>query len=488
MDADSTVIHDKIRSTVRAARQQKSLTQAELGRLIGASRFVINRIETGATDLTPELAEQLDRALEITELQALLAQRDVPGPVPDNSRDAVVSRLIGAPDLQRLRIVLADETNVYQYLYRWEDEDMMLRSKDVEVVIPTVRRERDLFGERDQFYGHVEFQAKLLHDLKKSEHYAANSLRMYESDDVVGSMVIGETPGGVEAAVWAPLGVRNQPATVDPGALPVGTTTDRRVIADLHAHVNSLIAGSEPLTSNEALCRVPDKAGEPVFTRYFTVGEDQEEDVDGSEGVAVALVLVVAKCPRKQYGVGRRVITYMRSRLRQDRRRSLFSNAVEDVDIQHARAIERGGRVEDLRSTRTSVAAALNITEYLETHDLVIPDAAFRFAAARGMAMFDLNIDPERFEPVALPAPLRLIHKPAAADRRRAAIAPRLFVVELSSDPAEPELTNLQQKAPVEEVGLGDLLEDPDLNDFLAEARASGFLAETFERYQIVQR
>ena len=141
---------------------------------------------------------------------------------------------------------------------------------------------------------------------------------MYESDDVVGSMVIGETPTGVEAAVWAPLGVRNQPATVDPGALPVGTTTDRRVIADLHAHVDSLIAGREPLTSNEALCRVPDGAGEPVFTRYFTVGEDQEEDVDDSEGMAVALMLVVAKCPRKQYGVGRRVITYMRSRLRQD--------------------------------------------------------------------------------------------------------------------------------------------------------------------------
>lgn len=482
VDADNAVLNTKIRGTVRDARQEKKLTQAELGRMIGASRFVINRIETGATELTSVQAEQLDRALEITELQTLVAQRDQTGSVLDNSRDAVVSRMLGAPDLQRLRIVLADETNVYQHLYRWDGEDLRLRSRDVEIVIPTVPRERALFGEREQLYGHVEFQVKLLHDLKKSDHYAADSLRMFESDDIVGSMVIGETAGGVEAAVWASLGIRNRPVHVGPGALPVGTTTDRRVIADLDAHVNSLIAGREPLTSNEALCRVAEP--DPVFTRYFTFGEDQEEDIDDSEGVAVALVLVVAKCPRKHYGVGRRVITYMRSALRQDRRRSLFSNAVDDVDLLRARSAERGVPAEDARSTRGAVAAALNITEYLESHDMVIPDAAYQYAAARGMAMFDLDIDAERLVPVTLPPQLRLIRKPATAGRTRAAIAPRLFVLELHS---EPELTNLQQKAPVEEVGLGDLMEDPDLNDFLAEARASGFLAETFARYEIVQ-
>ena len=96
--------------------------------------------------------------------------------------------------------------------------------------------------------------------------------------------------------------------------------------------------------------------------------------------------------------------------------------------------------------------------------------------------MFDLDIDPERFEPVALPHRCGSSSKPATAVRRRAAIAPRLFVLELRSDPTEPELTHLQQKAPVEEVGLDDLMEDPDLNDFLAESRASGFLTETFER------
>jgi transcriptional regulator with XRE-family HTH domain len=481
-DAGDAVLNAKIRGTVREARQEKKLTQAELGRMIGASRFVINRIETGATELTAEQAEQLDRALETTELRTLVAQRGQPGDKIDNGRDAVVGRMLGAPGLQRLRIVLADETDIYRHLYRWEDDDVRLRVRDVEVVVPTVPRERVLFGEREQLYGHVEFQLKLLHDLKKSDHYAANSLRIYESDDIVGSLVIGETTSGVEAAVWAPLGIRNRPANLDPGVLPVGTTTDRPVIADLDAHVNSLIAGRHPLTSNEAVCRVAEP--DPVFTRYLTVGEDQEEDVDDSEGVAVALVLVVAKCPRKHYGVGRRVITYMRSALRQDRRRSLFSNSVEDVDVQRARAAERGVAGEDVRSTRGATAAALNITDYLEHHDMVIPDAAFQYAAARGMAMFDLDIDAARLEPVALPPQLRLIRKPATPGRKRAAIAPRLFVLELGS---EPELTTLQQSAPVEEVGLGDLLEDPDLNDFLAQARTTGFLAETFARYEIVQ-
>ncbi|HEV7652112.1 MAG TPA: helix-turn-helix transcriptional regulator [Actinophytocola sp.] len=481
-DADNAVLNTKIRNAVREARQEKKLTQAELGRMISASRFVINRIETGATELTREQAGQLDRALDITELQTLVAQRDLTGSVLDSSRDAVVSRMLGAPDLQRLRIVLADETDIYRHLYHWDGEDMRLQSREVEIVIPTVPRERTLFGERERLYGHVEFQIKLLHDLKKTDHYVANSLRIYESDDIVGSMVIGETASGVEAAVWAPLGIRQRPANLGPGALPVATTTDRRVIGDLDAHINALIAGREVLTSNEALCRVTEP--EPLFTRYFTVGEDQDEDVDESEGVAVALVLVVAKCPRKHYGVGRRVITYMRSALRQDQRRSLFSNTVEDVDLQRARAAERGVPAEDARSTRGAVAAALNITEYLESHDMVVPDAAFQYAAARGMAMFDLDIDAERLVPVTLPPQLRLIRKPATAGRSRAAIAPRLFVLELRS---EPELTNLQAKAPVEEVGLGDLMEDPDLNDFLAEARATGFLAETFARYEIVQ-
>lgn len=466
---------------VRAARQELNLTQAELGKRIGTSRFTINRIEAGAIDLTPGVAEQLEQVLHLPELRQLVAQRDRVGAPVDTGRDAVVSRLLGATGLRRLRIVLADGLNVYQHLFRWVDGDSQLRSDDIEIVVPTVRRERELFGDGSPLLGHIEYQLKRILDLKKSDHYAANSLRLYESDDVVGSMVVAAMRNGAEGALWPPIAVRSGLDDSIAADLPVAVTVEQQAITHLNDHVDGLIRGRETLRSNEALCRVVSDSS--IFTRYFTVGEDQEEDVDESEGFAVALVLVVALCPRKSYGVARRAITYMRSKSRQDRRRSLFSNTVEDIDIQRARAIERGTTIDERRSTRAALAAALDINDYLESRSKVIPDTAFQFAAVREMTMFDLDLEPSRFKLVPLPAELQLIEKPATAGRKRAAIVPRLFVVELQADPSE--LAMLEAKADVEAVGKLDLVADPDLNDFLAEARDSGFLETLLTREHI---
>src|ERR1044071_3792057 len=83
----------KIRTLVRTARQDLGLTQAELGKRVGASRFSINRIEAGVTDLTPPLAEQLEQVLKLTELRTLVARRDQLV-VPTTGRDAVVARML----------------------------------------------------------------------------------------------------------------------------------------------------------------------------------------------------------------------------------------------------------------------------------------------------------------------------------------------------------------------------------------------------------
>ena len=70
----------------------------------------------------------------------------------DSRRDAVVSRLLGAPGLRRLRIVLADGLNVYPHLFKWVEGDSMLRSEDIEIVVPTTapaspkRRSRRIVG------------------------------------------------------------------------------------------------------------------------------------------------------------------------------------------------------------------------------------------------------------------------------------------------------------------------------------------------------
>lgn len=493
MDADDAALRLRVRTMVRTGRQERGLTQAELGKLIGTSRFTINRIEAGATDVTAAVAEQLEQALGLTELRSLVARRDRAVAPTDNSREAVVRRMLGAPGLQRLRVVLADELNLYPLVFAWSDGDSVLRSEDVEIIVPTVGRVRELFGENGPLYGHIEYQIKRLLDLKKSDHYAANSLRLYESDDVIASLVVAATRSGAEGALWPPMATRGRHNWVDANIMPVGVTTDQHAISQLEAHMDALKDGQEPLRSNEALCRVAPvddqrRGSPPVFTRYFTVGEDQEEDVDDSEGTAVALVLVVALSPRRSHGLGRRVITYMRSNSRQDRRRSLFSNTVEDVDIQHAREIENGAKRNDRRSTKGALAAALEINDYLESHSRIIPDLAYQLAAGREMAMFDLSIEPDRLRPVPLPPELRLIRKPAMGDRKRAAIAPRLFLLELKPDQPEPELVTLQAKADVEEVGSLDLAEDTDLNDFLAEAKASGFLGELLAAQHVTDR
>src|SRR2546423_872931 len=75
-DAAGTDLRDRIRTMVRAARQERGLTQADLGNHLGTSRFTVNRIEAGATDLTLTMAEQLEQILELTGLRTLVAQRD----------------------------------------------------------------------------------------------------------------------------------------------------------------------------------------------------------------------------------------------------------------------------------------------------------------------------------------------------------------------------------------------------------------------------
>lgn len=480
---DPEALKLRIRNLVRDTRRSRHITQAKLGQLINASRFVINRIERGASEVSPDLAELLADALDLPELVTLVAQREEPALI-DNTRDAVIKRMLGTPGLVRVRMVLADDFNLYRHLHDRVADDAKLRCDDIEIVVPTIARSRALFGGGSAIYGRIEYQLKRLLDLMKSAFYATNSLRLYESDEVIAAMLVTTTSIGTEGAVWPPMPVRHEPNEFATAKLPVGVTTDPKAIAQLNSHLDALIGEHETVKSNEALCLVDaDDASTPTaFTRYFTVGEDVEEDVDPGEGTAVALIMVIALCPRKRYGIGRRVITYRRTASRKYQRRSLFSNTVEEIDIRRARAEEHGQQIDDYRSTRGALAAALDTNEYLTKHNGIIPNTAFQLSAAREMAMFDLDIDPDRFEPIPLPEKLRLI------DKQHAAIAPRLFVLQLRNDQAQPELARLQEVADVDEFGTEDLMTNDNLNDFLKDARQTGFLGELLTSYQIAQR
>jgi DNA-binding XRE family transcriptional regulator len=479
-----------IRSLVRATRQERGLTQAELGKRVGASRFSINRIEAGVTDLTPPLAEQLEQVLGLTGLRSLVAQRDQLVLPTHAGRDTVIARMLDTPQLHRFRIVLVDNLDLCPMLYTWSDGDSVLRADDIEIVVPTQQREHELFGPNSGLRRNIDYQVKRILDLRKSDYYAADSLRLYESDTVTSAVAVAARDDRAEGVIWPPIAVGG---TWSGAALPVGVTTEPHTVAQLNAHIDALIAGREPLCSNEALCRVAEPGesmeGEPWFTRYFTVGEEQEEEIDDSEGIAVALVLVLALCPRKRYGVGRRVVTYMRASTRQDhvRRRSLFSTSIEHMDIRRARAEEAALPVEEQFSTQGGLAAAIEIDDYLESTGKVIPNLAYQIAAARELAKHGLNVEPVRFEPIALPRELWRIGKSNTNGRKKAAIIPRLFALDLSTHPA-PELVTLQTKTYVEEVGVSDIVEEPDLNSFLMAARDSGFLAELLAQKRVVER
>ena len=482
--ADPEALNLRIRTLVRTTRKRHDITQAQLGTMTRTSRFVINRIETGATELAADLAGTLAEVLELPELVDLVTQRDDPAPL-GNTRDTVIRRMLNTPGLLRVRVVLADDFNLYWYLHRQLADDAELKCDDIEVVVPTVARGRALFGDRSVMYGRIEYQVKRLLDLKKSRFYTPNSLRLYESDDVIASMLLVTATGTVEAAVWPPMPVLHKPHEIKAAILPVGVTVDPAAVAQLDTHVSGLINDQDTVKINEAMCLVdPDRddTTPPVFTRYFTIGEDREEDVDQGEGTAAALIMVIALSTRKRYGVARRVILYTREDAREYRRPSLFSNSVEEIDIRRARDAEASAPRDERRSTRVSLAAALETTDFLTEHNGVIPDSAFQYAAAREMAMYNLDIDPDRFVSVPLPPQLRLIKKPTAA------IAPRLFVLQLRADGPEPELATLQSLADVDEVGSIDLLEDDNLNDFLEDAKQHGFLGDLLTQYEIASR
>lgn len=481
----------EMRELIRHTRQTKKLTQANLGEAIGVNRSQMNRIEMGTAEITRHLAERLAEALDLRDLVQMFSERERSEPGTETSRDKVVERLFNMPSLETVTIVVADDLDVYQAIYSSRDDTPLLDARKIDIVFPTVERERELFHGQP-IYGHVEYQIKRLADLQGSEDRRLNNLRLFESDSVIASAVIARTRTGTECAYWAPLSMAGR---VTVGSLPVASGSDPATTSQLENYVGSLIDDTSQIRINEALCMVEpaeDGSGrtDSLFTRYFEVGTDQEEDVDENEGFAVALVLTVALCPRKQFGVARRVVLYKRPSARHDRERlSLFSNQVDAADIRGARTAERGSAPESLRSRGGTLAASLDIDEYIRSNGGHIPELAFQIAAAREFRMFGLEIAADRLHRVDLPPELQLISKSVDDGPHRAAVAPRLFVLELEGHGSRPELDTLSSNADIEEVGASDMkTQDSRLNDFLRNARDCDFLVPLLQKLRVADR
>ncbi len=487
--AAAAEVRQQIQKRLREGRSAKNLTQARLAELVGASRFTINRLEKGSLNLTLPLAERIQAALDLQDLTSLVASRQRLPVAAETERDLTVRTILDRPGLERVTLIAADDLDIYSIIFD-DRRDAPLEAREIRIVFPSVVREEQLFGPRRPLYGWIEYQIKRLADLQAIEHYSPDNLRLYESDQVLTSCVVTTTRTSSDCAFWPPIPVDGK---VRGEGLPVVTSGAPDTVSRLEAYADALIRPLEPLRTSRALCRRPAPgstgvAAEPTFTRFFAEGLDDEEDVAEDEGFAVALVLTVALCTRGRHGVGRRVITYERPKSTRDRERlSLFSSNVEDSDIRAARARARGLEPDTARSTSSALAAALDIDEFIRSSAGVVPDSAFHNAAIREFSMFDLRIAPERLKRIPLPPELQLIRKGMTGDKRRAAITPRLFVLELEVG-AKPELDALRFAADIEEVGTRDMAESDRLNDFLMIARERGFLGPLLEELEVVSQ
>lgn len=482
-------VREVIRREMRLARRSKSMSQEALGKLVSTSRFTINRLENGQAELHPELADRIDEQLGTT-LVALVAKRDQ---VPDANRDAIAYRLLHTPNLQRVRIVLADDLDVSDLL----EGNEAISDARVEIIVPSARREKDLFGSHP-VYGHLEGQLRRLGFIEPTSAPTLGDLELFESEDVLFSAIVVRSPAGMECAYWPPLMSHD----ADAPPLPVVSSSDMRVAMRIDLHIDSVKAAGSSIQRIGALGILTggsdsdSKAAPIMFTRFVQQTSEGVEDLGTGEGVIAALVLVHAVCPRRGLEVGRRVVVHRRPGRS---RWSLISHSVDELDVRRAKVAGEAAGAEERRLdlTRSSVDPLEAVYEH---HDYLVsgaggsvPVRVFEEAASRELfASFGLAFDVRRLIPRPLPAALLTVDKHGADDEpiQIARVIPQLFDLELVAEKgsSRPELSVLKDHAEVEEWGVKDFEEHDDLNDFLLRARGSGDLSAWLKDLGIVAR
>jgi transcriptional regulator with XRE-family HTH domain len=486
-------ISQLISDEIRRYRRSRGWSQSQLGEAIGASRYTIIRLEAGKQELTAEVAQQLEAALETEGLVALVAQREQLAGSGDHQlyRDVVVRRLLQTPRLQRVRLVLADDLDVHAMLAG----NPALNDARVQVFVPTAARERELFHGQP-IYGHIEDQIKILSELGDQwRDRVRGSLHIYESPKVLSPAILARSPAAIECAYWP---VVPSASLVDGSKLQAVSSLDARVVTEVEAHIDEVEATASQVWRNEALAIVdsrPRPKGENrpiIFSRFGAAGA--RTDLGDDEAVTVALVVIHTLSPRRGLGIRRRILVYSWSD--EPGLMSLPGHAVEEVDVRRAQRRAAGAHFVDLpRSSQEPLAATLEHADYLAGGGGGIPIQVFKEAASRGLFRdFGIEVDVDRLENVVLPPALQCISKehPDTDDPgfvRR--IVPRLFTLELSNvagDRSVHELTEIKRRASVEEWGYEDLAERDDLNDFLSDARESGFLRELLDELEVAPR
>lgn len=446
------VAKDRVRRALRDLRADRGLKQDEFGEqaLGGASRFVVNRLEVGSSDLKLEQAEKLDDFLGYAHFVPLVEHRDRQAQVATgvDGRDVFVGRMLQISGGAHVRVVLADDLDFCQLLHRAAEYKTWVPPGRIDVVVPSRERAEQLYlneDAADRLDNQVERQIRALFDLQASfeKDDRGFELRLYEAPGIRFSLVHVAFHGGAEVAYWPPA-----PEGITSADLPVAMSADPDLCVGMSRHATALMDEVNRILPNEAMV-MPEKDGAKVrarFIRFVSRGEEPPP-YDPREGFPVALVAPYAVTVSMEGNpVGRRMILCARTgRLDDADRYSLVSSRVEESDIRTARKMDVGAEDRPRsRRRRDPVASAIQVHEKLmEEGTDSLEEGEFLEAARREFRThWGMEIDPKRFEPWDLPTELSAIEKAPDGKNTRPPLVPRLFLLELETAPGADESTS----------------------------------------------
>lgn len=486
-------MRNRIRISLREVRATAGYTQQQLAAKLGLSRFTIMRLEAGSQDLRLDQAQGIEEATGSSALVELVEARDR----LEHARRGAPSREVGVRSLlertgiHRVDVSLVDDLALHEFV----DRNPKLANADVSVVVPTIEREKELFGDH-RLSAHYERELKSLSDL--SERRAA--ITVYESKRILQPGIIVRTSTGDECAVW-PLMLRGD--ALRGANAPIIRSQDPTVIEEFASHINWALDGQEvaqPVYKNEVLGVLGDEEREDgtkpiLFVGYSPHGEEDGEVERTNVGLAVSLLVVHGVTPREGLPPRRRFLLYKREHEKHDPNRwSLLSNHVDDADVRRAIAREsEPAPPSEWRAFETAEDAAVRDSLTLEKQDFEIPSRAFRYAAKRELATkfgLDLNDDDltNRLKPLPLPARLAQIDKFTEDTKHRRPILPSVFTLDLEKG----ELRLLRESSiETQAFGYKDLPTDGDdgvFNDFLVAAAVDGWLSDELKKLGVVEQ
>ena len=360
-DAQDQPGSEDIPLLVRELREAVGKTQGQLAVELSAygkhvSRGGINRIERGHAALGKELAVALDSYAKEKELGTYRFASLVghlKAHAIDRTRGTDLSRLLASGDLEKLYIVLCDESDLATHVR----SALPVSELQIVLVIPSEQRVAELFsacssnagGERvEVFAGYADrlrrHMSAQVHRFQRLAGYSPGvTVDIFESDAVLNSVIVTRANNGPKCIYWpcTPVAVGQHipdlPSAV--AGADVGAWYENFIMSITSQ--NSDVARAQHLGDTFLMfsTRESDKATRPDqearvrlidevrFSRFLRRSKLSEYKLDSDEGLAVVAIMLFVPT----YSQGRHAINVLVKR-----RSRILAGAESDVDGQLA--------------------------------------------------------------------------------------------------------------------------------------------------------